>query len=97
MSIGIMSKARFSYTVCLRIKLHFYHDFIESRIKRQVENSKSIEDAKSLIEKAGMKLTDDELEMVSGGFGGLVTDGCDDDELDDDVKIPKYSPRPSRL
>ena len=37
--------------------------------KNQVEHTDNF-DKKSHIEKAGMKLTDDELEMVSGGVGG---------------------------
>ncbi len=36
-------------------------------LKRQVENEGTMEGRKRLIEKAGMKLTDEELEMVSGG------------------------------
>ena len=36
-------------------------------LKNQVENAKSKEEAKDLIERAGISLTDDELDMVSGG------------------------------
>ena len=36
-------------------------------LKKQVENESTKEGRKKLIEKAGMKLTDDELEMVAGG------------------------------
>ena len=35
-------------------------------LKKQVENESTKEGRKKLIEKAGMKLTDDELEMVAG-------------------------------
>ncbi len=38
--------------------------------KNQVEHTDNF-DKKSHIEKAGMKLTDDELEMVSGGMNGV--------------------------
>lgn len=37
-------------------------------LKNQVENAKSKEEAKGVIEKAGMSLTADELEMVTGGM-----------------------------
>lgn len=36
-------------------------------LKKQVENSKSLEESRSLIEKAGVSLTDEELEKVAGG------------------------------
>ena len=41
-------------------------------LKKQVENAKSKEEAKSLIEKAGMALNADELEMVTGGGAILL-------------------------
>lgn len=43
-------------------------------LKNQVENAKSKEEAKSLIEKAGMSPTADELEIVTGG--GSVQSGA---------------------
>ena len=36
-------------------------------LRKQVESEGTMEGRKKLIEKAGMKLTDDELENVSGG------------------------------
>ena len=36
-------------------------------LKKQVENAETKNEKKSLIEKAGMLLTDDELEHVAGG------------------------------
>ncbi len=36
-------------------------------LKDQVETANSKEEAKEIIEKAGMELTDEELDMVSGG------------------------------
>ena len=39
------------------------------KLKDQVENSSNKEEAKKLIEKAGMKLSDEELSQVSGGRG----------------------------
>ncbi len=37
-------------------------------LKKQVEETNSKEKAKELIEKAGMELTDDELDSVAGGL-----------------------------
>ena len=39
-------------------------------LKKQVEKADNKAEKRRLIEKAGMKLTDDELEMVSGGQSG---------------------------
>jgi len=39
-------------------------------LKKQVEKAKSKQEKKSLIENAGMLLTDEEVETVSGGAGG---------------------------
>ena len=36
-------------------------------LKKQVEETSSKDEARSLIEKAGMALTDDELDQVAGG------------------------------
>ena len=36
-------------------------------LKKQVEEPKNKEEAKEVIEKAGMELTDDELDQVAGG------------------------------
>ena len=36
-------------------------------LKKQVEETKNKEEAKEVIEKAGMKLTDEELDQVTGG------------------------------
>ena len=36
-------------------------------LKNRVENANSKEEAKGIIEKAGMSLTEDELDMVTGG------------------------------
>ena len=38
-------------------------------LKKQVEETKSKEEAKEVIEKAGMELTDEELDQVAGGGG----------------------------
>ncbi len=37
-------------------------------LKKQVEQAETKEEMKKLIENAGMKLTDDELNMVAGGL-----------------------------
>ena len=39
-------------------------------LKKQVEETKNKEEAKEVIEKAGMELTDEELDKVAGGFTG---------------------------
>ena len=39
-------------------------------LKKQVEETKNKEEAKEVIEKAGMELTDDELDQVAGGHSG---------------------------
>ena len=50
-------------------------------LKKQVENSKSMDESRSLIEKAGMKLTDDELEIVTGGVNSALTE-LDEEGID---------------
>ncbi len=40
------------------------------KAKKQVEKAETKEEKKSLIEDAGMELTDDEMDQVAGGFGG---------------------------
>ena len=37
-------------------------------LKKQVEETKNKEEAKEVIEKAGMELTDEELDQVAGGW-----------------------------
>ena len=39
-------------------------------LKKQVEETKNKEEAKEVIEKAGMELTDEELDQVAGGLAG---------------------------
>ena len=39
------------------------------KLKKDVENSKDIKEARRIMEKAGMRLTDEELQSVSGGTG----------------------------
>ena len=41
-------------------------------LKKQVEETKNKEEAKEVIEKAGMELTDDELDQVAGGGIGRI-------------------------
>ena len=41
-------------------------------LKQKVENAADREEARELIEEAGVKLTDEELEQVSGGCERLV-------------------------
>ena len=42
------------------------------KMKQKVENAAGKEEAKKLIEQASVKLTDEELEQVSGGYERLV-------------------------
>ena len=44
---------------------------LTGKLKKQVEQTTSREEARSLIEQAGMKLTDDAPEMVTGGAGNF--------------------------
>ena len=44
------------------------------KLKRKVENAAGKEEVKELIEEAGVKLTDEELEQVSGGCERLELD-----------------------
>ena len=59
-------------------------------LKKKVEETKNKEEAKEVIEKAGMELTDDELNNITGGYlpfpsgasGGRVRFcGCDNPEI----------------
>ena len=45
-------------------------------LKKQADAAADVSEKRSLIEKAGMKLTDDELEMVAGGQD--IPDGIQD-------------------
>lgn len=47
---------------------------IIGNLKDQVEKANSLEEAKEFIEKAGMQLTEDELNMVAGGTGIALAD-----------------------
>ncbi len=40
-------------------------------LKDKVEKAENQEEAKKIIEEAGMKLTDEELDQVAGGWGSL--------------------------
>ncbi len=42
---------------------------LTGKLKDQVAHTKSLEEAKDIIESSGMKLTDDELDSVTGGAG----------------------------
>ena len=46
-------------------------------LKKQVEETTNKEEAKEVIEKAGMELTDEELEKVAGGCDGYNYDFCE--------------------
>lgn len=45
-------------------------------LKKHVEETKNKEEAKEVIEKAGMQLTDDELDQVAGGMFGMLGTLC---------------------
>ena len=42
-------------------------------LKKQADETNNREEKRSLIENAGMMLTEDELDMVSGGWGGAIS------------------------
>ena len=42
------------------------------KLKQKAENAAGKEEVRELIEQAGVKLTDEELEQVSGGYERLV-------------------------
>ena len=55
-------------------------------LKRQVENEGTMEGRKRLIEKAGMKLTDEELDNVSGGVDPCTPTGHGRGEFDSQIE-----------
>ncbi len=44
---------------------------LTGELKKMVENASSKDEARDLIEKAGIRLTEDELDMVAGGLAGF--------------------------
>ena len=58
------------------------------KLKKEVDNIESREGRRDAIRKAGMLLTDDELDMVGGGAGddgsGYIIDGVYNDTGEDD-------------
>ncbi len=44
---------------------------LTGELKKQIEKAESKQEKKSLIENAGMLLNDEEVESVSGGYGGV--------------------------
>ena len=48
-------------------------------LKKKVENAKDMKEAKEVIEDAGMKLTEEELEKVAGGNAPCGWNGWDHD------------------
>ncbi len=42
---------------------------LTGKLKEEMAQAKSKDEAKEIMEKAGMKLTDDELDSVAGGWG----------------------------
>jgi hypothetical protein len=45
-------------------------------LKKQTDDTNNREEKRSLIENAGMMLTEDELDMVSGGWGAISEHPC---------------------
>ena len=41
---------------------------LSKELKEKVENAASAEEAKKILEEAGIKLTEEELDQVSGGY-----------------------------
>ena len=47
---------------------------LTGKLEENVEKAESKEEAKKLIKEAGMELTDNELDQVSGGTSGVYED-----------------------
>ena len=45
---------------------------LSKELKEKVQNAKNAEEAKKILEEAGMELTDDELDQVAGGNAAEV-------------------------
>ena len=58
---------------------------LKGKLKEQVEKAETKEEKKSLIEDAGMELTDDELDQISGG----VVDGIDGVSMSESFRMQK--------
>ena len=58
---------------------------LTGKLKEQVEKAETKEEKKSLIEDAGMELTDEELDQISGG----VVDGIDGVSMSESVRMQK--------
>lgn len=48
---------------------------LTGKLKDKMAQAKSKDEAKEIMENAGMKLTDDELDTVAGGLGIAVAEG----------------------
>lgn len=46
---------------------------LTKELKEKVEKAKSVEEAKKIIEEAGIKLTEEELDQVAGGLPRRIT------------------------
>ena len=55
---------------------------LKGKLKEQVEKAETKEEKKSLIEDAGMELTDEELDQISGG----VVDGIDGESMSESFR-----------
>ena len=58
---------------------------LKGKLKEQVEKAETKEEKKSLIEDAGMELTDEELDQISGG----VVDGIDGVSMSESFRMQK--------
>ena len=45
---------------------------LTKELKEKVEKAKSAEEAKKILEEAGMELTDEEMDQVAGGFDWMA-------------------------
>ena len=67
---------------------------LTGKLKTQVDNAPTKEEKRDAIKKAGMLLSDDELDQVAGGFTEIISDRCPYNPCCDSVF--KNSPRCKR-
>lgn len=63
---------------------------LTGELKKKVEKTENTEQAKKLIEEAGFELTDDEVNAVTGGFGGCPVRAGADDALRTNPELAPY-------
>ena len=61
------------------------------KLKQKAENAAGKEEVRELIEQAGVKLTDEELEQVSGGYERLVVKDIEHSNARETRDVPSLS------